>query len=127
MQEQLVVVLDGKAELQYHHDKSLSDQQIESLAKMDQMMDGGIVVDNARIENPTPVQRARFVAEQLFAAILTNNESVAAATLAYLANRLPGLKQVRGNQSSEGLAVDLVFDKPYTAEAKVEFIKPMKH
>jgi hypothetical protein len=126
-QVKLVVVLDGASVLEYDRSKPLTDRQQASLEQMDRKMGAGITLDGIAVRDPDPHQRARFVAGQMFAALQADNEPLTAAALAYLANRIPDLKQVRADAREDGLAIDLVLDKPYVPEAKLEFVKPAKH
>ncbi|MCK7581418.1 MAG: hypothetical protein MZV65_41165 [Chromatiales bacterium] len=52
------------------------------------------------------------------------NDSVAAATCAYLALRLPELKQVRADRKDGQLHIDLVFDQPHVHTQTVHFVRP---
>lgn len=124
MTEPLVVVLDGVSQLEYRRATPLEPAQREYLERLDQRMDAGIDIDGRRIEQPNPLQRAQFIALQLLAAVQAGNEGVAAATCAYLANRVPDLKQVRATRRGGLLSLDLVFDKAYAKEVKVEFVRP---
>lgn len=124
MTDSLVVVLDGVSQLEYRHATPLAESQHEYLERLDRRMDGGIDLGGRRIESPDALQRAQFVAMQLLQAVAAGNEPVAAATCAYLANRLPDLKQVRATTRGGLMTFDLVFDRPYANEVKVEFMKP---
>ncbi len=124
MTDSLVVVLDGVSQLEYRHDTALAEQQSAYLDRLDQRMDGGIELGGRRIETPDVLQRAQFVSLQLLQAVEAGNEMVAAATCAYLASRLPDLKQVRAITRGGQLTFDLVFDRAYAKEIKVEFMKP---
>ncbi|NIR93296.1 MAG: hypothetical protein GWO08_06355, partial [Gammaproteobacteria bacterium] len=42
-------------------------------------------------------------------------------TCAYLANKVPDLKQIRALEKGDEITFDFVFDKEYQAEAKVDF------
>ena len=124
MTDSLVVVLDGVSQLEYRHSTPLAESQREYLDKLDRRMDAGIELGGRRIESPDALQRAQFVALQLLQAVEAGNEAVAAATCAYLANRLPDLKQVRATTRAGLMTFDLVFDRAYAKEVKVEFMKP---
>lgn len=124
MTDSLVVVLDGVSQLEYRHGTVLAEQQIIYLDQLDQRMDGGIELGGLRIESPDILQRAQYVTLQMLQAVEAGNESVAAATCTYLANRLPDLKQVRAITRGGQLTFDLVFDRAYAKEIKVEFMKP---
>jgi hypothetical protein len=127
MTDSLVVVLDGVSQLEYRHGTVLAEQQIAYLDQLDQRMDGGIELGGLRIESPDILQRAQYVSLQMLQAVESGNESVAAATCTYLANRLPDLKQVRAITRGGQLTFDLVFDRAYAKEIKVEFMKPVEN
>ena len=124
MTESLVVVLDGVSQLEYRRSTPLDEAQSRYLDRMDQRMDQGILLSGVQIAAPDALQRAQFVALQLLRAVQAGEEPVAAATLAYLANRMPDMKQVRAMTRGGLLSFDLVFDRAYANEVKVEFMKP---
>jgi len=124
MADSLVVVLDGVSQLEYRHGTVLAEQQAAYLDRLDRRMDGGIELGGQRIDSPDALQRAQYVSLQMLQAVEAGNEAVAAATCAYLAHRLPDLKQVRAFTHDGQLTFDLVFDRAYAKEIKVEFMKP---
>jgi hypothetical protein len=126
MSDKLTIVLNGQAVVEYDRNKPLPDQQQAYLDKMDAEMDKGLNVGGESIAHPELKQKAQFVALQLFQALEANNDPVIAASCAYLANRLPDLKQVVGNsiEGQAGVACDLVFDRPHMQEATLQFMKP---
>ena len=121
MSEQLVVLLNGESQMQYNRNKALQHRQREFLDKMDAELKRGITIDERTVENPDLQQRAQFVALNLIQAIQNGEDQTAAAMCAYLAVFLPDLKQVKAEQKPEGLFIDLVFDKEYVPEVKVQF------
>ncbi|MFA7386242.1 MAG: hypothetical protein WCZ87_01125 [Thiohalobacteraceae bacterium] len=122
--DNLVVVLDGVSQLEYRRSAPLDEAQSRYLGRMDARMDQGIVLSGMQITAPDALQRAQFIAMQLLQAVQAGEEPVAAAMLAYLANRMPDMKQVRATTRGEALSFDLVFDRAYAKEVKVEFVKP---
>jgi len=125
MDDILAVVINGELTLQYDRAKPLPGQQREYLDRMDEKMDRGIDLNGERIDAPDATARAQLVAMYLIDALQTNNEPLAVAMCSYLAVRLPELKQVKADVAGDEIAVDLVFDKPYTKEVRVEFIRPL--
>ena len=117
----MAVLLNGIAQIEYHRDKTLPDQQQLYLDKMDKKMDAGILVDDVLIENPQIEQRIRFVAGNLANAIKSDNESMVSALAAYLANRQPELKQVKIEDVEGGISIDLVYDEEYINQIGVQF------
>lgn len=124
MSEKMVVVIDGQPQLEYDRSKSLPEHQQSALDRMDETMDQGIELPTGRLDSPNALQRAQFVALQLVQAIGEGNEPMAAATCAYLAERVPELQQVRAEHKPVGLHLDLIFDRPYMNEMKIEFFDP---
>lgn len=122
----LTIVLDGASQLEYRRGTELPAVQLAYLDKLDRDMDSGIQLGGRRIEEPNALQRAQFVAQHLLQAVQDGNEPMAAAGCAYLALRIPDLKQVRATTRAGLLSVDLVFDKAYSKEIKIEFIKPQQ-
>lgn len=124
MSEPLVVVLDGVSQVEYQRGVPLELAQRDYLDRLDRRMDAGIELGGRRIEQPDALQRAQFIAQQLFDAVQAGNEAVAAATCAYLADRISDLKQVRAVTRDGLLSFDLVFNKAYVKEVKVDFVRP---
>lgn len=120
----LAVVLNGTLELEYHRDRELPAVQRQYLSRMDQRMDAGIMLDGVSIAVPNQLQRVQFVANNLVYALRANNEVVAAASCAYLANRIPELRQIKATENNAQWHVDLVFDKEYVPEQTIKFVKP---
>lgn len=120
----LAVVLNGTLQLEYHRDKPLPEAQRQYLDRMDQFMDSGIALGGERIAAPNQLQRAQFVAGSLIQSLHDDNESLAAASCAYLATRIPELRQVKATEVSEQRNIDLVFDKNYVPEQTIKFVKP---
>jgi len=118
----LVVVINGQSALEYDRRKPLPVRQQQFLDRMDQDMDAGITLEGQRIAQPDPMMRARFVANHLVPAAEGGDESLAAASCAYLAVRLPELKQVRADSVNGTVHIDLVFDKPHVPVQTVQFV-----
>lgn len=120
----LTVVVNGQPALQYDRRKPLAARQRLFLDHMDRDMDAGLTLNGDRIERPDLPTRARFVALSLLDALDAGNDGLAAATCAYLAMRLPELKQVRLDRREGQAHIDLVFDEHYVPTHTVQFIKP---
>ncbi|RRQ20530.1 hypothetical protein D6C00_00020 [Thiohalobacter thiocyanaticus] len=122
----MVVVIDGQPQLEYDRSKSLPGHQQSALDRMDAKMDQGIELPTGHLDAPNALQRAQFVALQLVQAVREGNEAMAAATCAYLALRVPELQQVSAEHKPVGLHLDLIFDRPFMNEMKIEFFDPSK-
>lgn len=123
----MAITLNGIAQLEYNRDTALPPQQELYLDKMDQKMDEGIFVGDATISEPDLNQRAQFVAGNLAHAILSDDEAMCSALTAYLATRLPELKQVKisntANDAEAGeISIELVFDEAYQKQVEVKFL-----
>jgi hypothetical protein len=123
MSENLVVVLDGVSQLEYARATALAPMQLDYLDRLDKKMDAGVELAGLHIQHPDALQRAQFIAVQLLQAVQAGNEAQAAVTCAYLANRIPDLKQVCASTRAGLLSFDLVFDKAFSKEVKVEFMR----
>ncbi len=123
MSENLVVLLNGEALIEYDRTKDLPEKQRQYLDRMDRQMDDGITLGDERIDNPDQQQRAQFVALTLVNALQQDNEAVIAAMNSYLAIRLPDLKQVKADidQNSRRVMFDLIFDQEHKNQVKVSF------
>ncbi len=118
MSDIFVVLVNGESQIEYNRAHSLPSRQVEFLDKMDSKMTQGIVLGGSTFADPDIVQRAQFVSMQLIAALIDSNDQLIAATCAYLANRLPDLKQLKVD---ENYNFDLVFDEEYKNKVQVAF------
>lgn len=120
----LVAVVNGESVIEYDRDKSLPEHQLEYLSKMDEKMALGIPSGQGNIFAPDQDQKARFVANQLFMAIKSENDQLIAASMAYLASRLPELKQVSSKDVNGETQISLIYDREYTPPQTINFVKP---
>jgi len=124
VKKKLVVVIDNEVQVEYDREKELPPHQIEYLEKMDAKMDQGIPQGSGHIFSPNPEKKAEFIANQLVSALKSNNEQLAAATLAWLANRIPDLQQVVAEDKDGQTEIRLINDRAYAKEEPVQFIRP---
>ena len=117
----LAVVVNDQLTLQYNRDSALPEQQKGYLSKLDLKFDGGIELQGEKLDNPDIQQRARFMAMSMMEGIMYQEEGKAAASLAWLATRLPDLKQVIAKAGEEGTEFELVFDLEYQPHQVVSF------
>ncbi len=120
----LVAIVNGEAQIEYDRSKPLMDNQLAYLDKMDEKMELGIPSGQGNIFAPDQEQRAQFVASQLMMAISSDNEQLIAAAMAYLAVRLPELKQVSGQEKDGQTEITLIYDKEYSEAQPINFVKP---
>ena len=121
MSDKLVIMFNGQATVEYDRSKRLPGHQREYLDKMDNDMDAGFDLGGEKITEPNAVQRAKFVAMHLVQALMDEQDGMVAAGCAYLANRLPDLKQVKVIQQDEDLMLDLIFDQAVDNQVVVQF------
>ena len=117
----LAVVVNDQLTLQYDREKPLPESQQYYLDKLDNKFDGGIELQGETISDPNIEQRARFMSLTLIEGIIYQEDNKAAASLAWLATRLPDLKQVKIIVDEDGSHFDLVFDREYQPHAVVQF------
>ena len=117
----LTVVIDGQPHLEYDRGKSLPAHQSTYLDRMDKKMDEGIALGGEAVKSPDQLQRAQFVALHLLEAMQDGDDGLIAASCAYLANRLPDLRQVKASLAGDEVSAELVFDESYMKEVAVEF------
>jgi len=120
----LVAVVNGDSQIEYDRSKDLPENQQMYLHKMDEKMDAGIPSGQGNIFSPDQEQKALFVADQLMAAIEEDNEQLIAASMAYLALRLPELKQVSIKDKDDKKEISLIYDRDYTPPQTVNFVRP---
>ncbi len=117
----LVVVVNGQAVIEYDRNKRLPGHQRQFLDKMDHDMDQGIELGGKKIDKPDLQDKAKYVAVHLINAVVNEQDSMIAAMCAYLATRLPDLKQVKAFEVKDEFSFDLVFDKEHTNTVNVQF------
>lgn len=124
MSREMAVLLDNIAQIEFDRGKQLPDYQAAYLEKMDRRMDQeGIDLDGEHVAVPTQAQKAQFIAANLAHAIVSDNESQAAAFTTYLAVSLPELKQVKIRREGEdGFAIELDFEEDYIKQQPVQFM-----
>ncbi|VAW59959.1 hypothetical protein MNBD_GAMMA08-1124 [hydrothermal vent metagenome] len=120
----LVAVINGESKIEYDRSKTLPENQLMFLNKMDEKMDMGIPSGQGNIFAPDQAQKALFVANQLMMAIDNDDEQLIAASMAYLALRLPELKQVSANEKDGQKEISLIYDRDYSAPQEVKFVRP---
>ena len=117
----LAIVVNDQLTLQYNRAVELPDQQSNYLKKLDSKFDQGIELDSEQIDNPSLEQRARFMALSMMEGIMYQEDAKASASLAWLATRMPDLKQVVAKVGEQGTQFELVFDQEYQTQQEVKF------
>lgn len=118
----LAVIVNGEETLLYDRAVTLPSKQQEYLDLLDQRLDKGFDYQDEFIESPDAVTRARFVASELIDALYDDNAAISSACCAWLATRLPDLRQVKSRYIKDDLKIELVFDRGIEQSRKEEII-----
>jgi len=121
MQNKLVVLIDGQPMIEYDRSVRLPGHQRQFLDKMDLDMDQGISLAGLEIDEPETKQRAQYIAMHLVMAVLDANDAKISAMCAWLATRLPELKQLKAITRNEEIELELVFDQVHHNQVTVNF------
>ena len=121
MSNKLIISLNGTSAIEYDRSVRLPGHQRQYLDKMDADMDPGIELGGEFIAEPDQMQRAQFVAMYMVQALIDEQDAMIAASCAYLANRLPDLKQVRAEEKNDLIEFDLVFNEEQKNQVVVNF------
>lgn len=105
---QLTIFVNRKVVYEYDKDVPLQANKLAFLDTMDRDMSRGIRIRGQLIAQPDQQQRANFMALNLIKALQQDNQAVAQASCAYLAQRLPALTEVHVDDGSDGLEIELV-------------------
>lgn len=127
MSNKLFVELNGASVIEYDRNIRLPGHQRRFLDKMDEDMTDGIELAGQTVVQPDRVQRAQFVAIQLFNAVQENEEGLIAATCAYLANRFPDMRKVVARQQGDMVSLDLVFNEEQNQNTVAVNFQPNLH
>ncbi|MEX2367639.1 MAG: hypothetical protein WD601_13635 [Pseudohongiellaceae bacterium] len=111
MQSLLNLQIDGETVLEFDRNTRLPGPQRDFLDKMDEDMDRGIQLADESIREPDTLQRAHYVALQLLRAYQENNQSMIAATCAYLVQRVPALNTIKVEQAARDSQLRLILDQ----------------
>lgn len=117
----LAVVVNDELMLEYHRDIDLDENKQNYLNSLDAKFDKGIELDGEKLNNPTLQQRAQFISLSMMEGIMYKDEKMASVSLAWLALRLPDLKQVIAQVDHNGTKFELVFDREYKPHVNVDF------
>ena len=117
----LAVVINDQLTLQFDRSKELPQNQQLYLDKLDSKFDNGIELQGEKIDNPDIQQIARYMSLILMESIMYQEDDKAAVSMAWLATRLPDLKQVKAIVDDKGTQFDLIFDREYQPHQVVNF------
>lgn len=117
----LAIVVNDELILQFDRTKALPEHQQDHLRRLDSKFDRGIELQGEFIEHPDLKQRARYMSLSLMEGILYQEDARAAVSMAWLATRLPELKQLKAIVDENGTQFDLIFDREYQPHQVVNF------
>ena len=117
----LAVVINDQLTLQYDRSKQLPENQQQYLDNLDVKFAQGIELQGEKINNPDIQQIARYMSLILMESIMYQEDDKAAVSMAWLATRLPDLKQVKAIVDDKGTQFDLIFDREYQPHQVVNF------
>jgi hypothetical protein len=117
----LAIVVNDQLTLQYDRDKPLAERHQQYLDRLDAKFDQGIELQGEHLPNPDIEQRSKFMALSLMEGIMYQEDDKAAASMAWLATRLPDLKQLVAVVDEEGTQFELIFDREYQPQVVVKF------
>lgn len=117
----LVIQVNGTPMLEYNRDRALSAPQEQSLKLINEKLEQGFDMGDQYISNPKLEQKVEYVTANLISAILNDEEILAAASCAYIAHALPELKQVKAMEDQGEISIELIFDREYQVEEKMNF------
>ena len=103
----LSVSINGAVVIEHDRDQPLTGVQRRSLDQLDQLMNAGIELEGKHLNDPDPVQRSRYVANRLISALERDREAPSAALCAWLALRMPGLREIVATDHPEGMRIEL--------------------
>lgn len=117
----LSIVVNDELVLQYDRNQDLPEHQQQHLDILDNKFDQGIELQGKFLDNPTIEQRAQYMSLSLMEGIMYQEDPKAAVSMAWLATRLPELKQLKVFVDTEGSQFELIFDREYEPHQVVQF------
>lgn len=117
----LAIVVNDELMMEYHRDVELDDNKKSYLEKLDSKFDQGIELGGQPVPNPNLQQRAQYMTLSLMEGFLYKDDKMTAVSLAWLATRMPDLKQVIAEVDHNGTKFELVFDREYQPHVNVDF------
>jgi len=117
----LAIVINDDLKLQYDRTKALPENQQQYLNNLDHKFTQGLELQGEKIDNPTIQQKAQYMSLILMESILYQEDPKAAVCLAWLATRLPDLKQVKAMVDEKNTQFELIFDREYQPHQVVNF------
>lgn len=117
----LAILVNDQLTLQYDRTQPLPKHQQAYLKKLDQKFEQGIELQGETLDKPSLEQRTRYMSLSLMEGIIYQEDAKAAASMAWLATRLPDLKQVKVMVDEVGSHFELIFDREFQQHQVVTF------
>ena len=117
----LAIVINDQLTLQFDRSKELPENQQQYLNNLDDKFSQGLELQGEMIDNPNIEHKARYMALILMESIIYQEDDKAAVSMAWLATRLPDLKQVKAIVDDKGTQFELIFDREYQPHQVVNF------
>jgi len=117
-----VVSLNSTKVLEYFRDRVINQSQLDDLNKLESKLDAGFNIDGKFIDSPDVRDKAIFIANNLAAALIADNDSIAAVSCSYLATRYPDLQQLKISSNNGYTSIELIYDKEYTEQSPIKYI-----
>jgi len=121
MLDNLAIVVNDQLKLEYDRAKELPENQQQYLSNIDQKFSSGLELQGEQIDKPTIEQKARYMSLILMESIIYQEDDKAAVSMAWLATRLPDLKQLKATVDEQGTQFELIFDREYKPHQVVDF------
>ncbi len=116
------VSLNSTKVLEYFRERELNQKQIDDLKQLEAKLNKGISIAGKYLKAPSTKDKAIFMANNLANALLTENESIAAISSAYLATRYPDVKHLKIATRDNQLSIEIIYDKEFTEQTPIKFI-----
>ena len=117
----LAIVVNDQLKLEYDRAKELPENQQQYLNNIDHKFSSGLELQGEQIDKPTIEQKARYMSLILMESIIYQEDDKAAVSMAWLATRLPDLKQLKAIVDEQGAQFELIFDREYKPHQVVDF------
>jgi len=121
MLDNLAIVVNDQLKLEYDRAKELPENQQQYLSNIDQKFSSGLELQGEKIDKPSIEQKARYMSLILMESIIYQEDDKAAVSMAWLATRLPDLKQLKATVDEQGTQFELIFDREYKPHQVVDF------
>ena len=121
--QNMVVQVDEKVVLEYDRLKPLNKKQKEDLSRIDAKLSQDDSAKEHPGSKPNPLKSTELIACTLIKALQTGNDHITAASCAWLANRIPELRQVKvKTEDAERISIELIFNRGYQPEQTIHFV-----